>query len=294
MEKLLDILKSMPEYTAALDALQQGNTAAITGIGQLNRSHMIAGLYAHTDSPLVVICQDDMAAHRLCQELKAFLGAEFPILPSRELTLYDSSVVSRGWEQKRLRQLYDLSRGNTRLQIMAWDALSLRTMPPAVLENATFSLEVGGQYNLDNLIEQLTHIGYSRCGMVEGPGQFAVRGGILDVFSPAAPMPIRAEFFGDELDTMGQFDPDTQRRTENIEKITILPVAETQPRLHPEGLDGLCKDITSLISRQNRRKTPNQDLIKTLEKDLEKLTVDELEFYAEKIRNEGVDVIVYG
>ena len=270
MEKLLDILKSMPEYTAALDALQQGNTAAITGIGQLNRSHMIAGLYAHTDSPLVVICQDDMAAHRLCQELKAFLGAEFPILPSRELTLYDSSVVSRGWEQQRLRQLYDLSCGNTRLQIMAWDALSLRTMPPAVLENATFSLEVGGQYNLDNLIEQLTHIGYSRCGMVEGPGQFAVRGGILDVFSPAAPMPIRAEFFGDELDTMGQFDPDTQRRTENIEKITILPVAETQPRLHPEGLDGLCKDITNLISRQNRRKTPNQDLIKTLERDLEK------------------------
>ncbi len=270
MEKLLDILKSMPEYTAVLNTLQTGKAAAITGIGQLNRSHMIAGLYAHTDAPLVVICQDDMAAHRLCQELKAFLGIEFPILPSRELTLYDSSVVSRGWEQKRLRQLYDLSCGNTRLQIMAWDALSLRTMPPSVLENAAFTLKVGTQHNLDELILKMTHLGYSRCGMVEGPGQFAVRGGILDVYSPAASMPIRAEFFGDELDTMGQFDPDTQRRTENIDKITILPVAETQPRLHPAGLDGLCKDITNLISRQNRRKNPNQDLIKTLEKDLEK------------------------
>ncbi|MBQ3491635.1 MAG: transcription-repair coupling factor, partial [Oscillospiraceae bacterium] len=270
MEKLLDVLKSIPEYTAALEALQQGQNAAITGIGQLNRSHMIAGLYAHTDSPLVVICQDDMAAHRLCEELKAFLGTEFPILPSRELTLYDSSVVSRGWEQKRLRQMYDLLCGKTRLQIMAWDAVSLRTIPPGVLKDATFIIQVGKQYDLDTLITKLSHIGYSRCGMVEGPGQFAVRGGILDLFSPAAELPIRAEFFGDELDTMGYFDPDTQRRIENIDEITILPVAEVQPRLHPNGLDGLCEDILHLIVRQNRRKNPNQDLIKTLEKDLEK------------------------
>ena len=270
MEKLLDILKSMPEYKAALETLSQGQAAAITGIAQLNRSHMVAGLFAHTDSPLVVICQDDLAAHRMADELKAFLGIEFPILPSRELTLYDSSVVSRGWEQKRLRQLYDLSCGNTRLQIMAWEALSLRTMPPAVLKRAAFTLQVGKQYDLDDIVARLTHIGYSRCGMVEGPGQFAVRGGILDVYSPAAQMPVRIEFFGDELDTMGNFDPDTQRRVENVDDITILPVAETQPRLHANGLDGLCDDISHLIARQNRRKNPNQDIIKTLEKDLEK------------------------
>jgi transcription-repair coupling factor (superfamily II helicase) len=90
--------------------------------------------------------------------------------------------------------------------------------------------------------------------MVEGPGQFALRGGILDIYSPAADQPIRAEFFGDELDTMGYFDPDTQRRTENIESVVILPVGETQPRLHPAGLDGLCDDIRYLITRQKRRK----------------------------------------
>ncbi|MBR5816677.1 MAG: hypothetical protein IKY38_04540, partial [Anaerotignum sp.] len=61
------------------------------------------------------------------------------------------------------------------------------------------------EYVLDDLLNRLTSSGYSRCGMVEGPGQFAVRGGILDIFSPAADMPVRAEFFGDELDTMGYF-----------------------------------------------------------------------------------------
>ncbi len=270
MEKLLNILKAMPEYAAVLDTLAGGQNAAITGIGQINRSHIIAGLYAHTSEPLVVICQDDLAARRLGEELKDFLGTECPILPSRELTLYDSAAVSRGWEQKRLRQLYDLSKGKTRLQIMAWDALNQRTVPPAVLERAAFCLETGREYSMDDLIAQLTECGYSRCGMVEGPGQFAVRGGILDVYSPAAELPVRAEFFGDELDTMGHFDPDTQRRTENIRQITILPVGETQPQLHPEGLSGLCADIERLIARQKRRKTPNEALIKTLEKDLEK------------------------
>ncbi len=270
MDQLLQILKSMPEYTAMLETLSKGQTAAVTGIGQVNRSHIIAGLYTHCHAPLVVICQDDLAAKRIAEELKCFLGFDAPILPSRELTLYDSAVVSRGWEQKRLRQLYDLAEGNTRLQIMAWDALSQRTVPPTVLREAVFTLDVSKEYPLDNLLSRLSQNGYSRCGMVEGPGQFAVRGGIVDIFSPATEMPIRAEFFGDELDTMGYFDPDTQRRTENVDTVTILPVGETQPRLHPGGIDGLCGDISSLIARQRRRKTPNETLIKTLEKDLEK------------------------
>jgi len=270
MTKLLEILNQMPEYTAALDALSNGQNAAITGIGQVNRSHIIAGLYTQSSGPLVVICQDDLVAKRLSEELKSFLGIGCPILPSREFTLYDSAVASRGWEQKRLRQLYDLSSGKTKLQIMTWDALSQRTVPPDVLKGATFSLEVGKEYPLDILLEKLSSAGYSRCGMVEGPGQFSVRGGIVDVYSPAAELPIRAEFFGDELDTMGYFDPDTQRRTQNIDSIVVLPVGETQPRLHPHGLSGLCEDIAQLIAKQRRRKTPNEELIKTLARDLEK------------------------
>ena len=274
MEKLLSMLKTMPEYNTLLSSMAEGQSAAVTGIGQINRSHILAGLYHDTDRPMVLLCQDDMAARRLQEELKCFLGETAPILPGRDLTLYDAAVVSRAWEQKRLRQLYDLARGNTRLQIMSWESLSLRTMPPEVLKSAAFSLEVGKEYPLDGLTDRLVSAGYSRCGMVEGPGQFALRGGILDVFSPAADQPIRAEFFGDELDTMGYFDPQTQRRNENIEKITILPVGETQPGLHPKGIAGLCKDIANLISRQKRRKNPNEALIATLSRDLEKYEND--------------------
>jgi transcription-repair coupling factor (superfamily II helicase) len=211
-----------------------------------------------------------MAAKRIQDELKAFLGETAPILPSRELTLYDTAVVSRAWEQKRLRQLYDLNKGNTLLQIFSWESLSQRTIPPTVLEGASFTLTVGEEYPLETLLKQLSAAGYSRCGMVEGPGQYAVRGGIVDIYSPAADQPFRAEFFGDELDTMGFFDPTTQRRTDNIDSVTILPVGETQPSLHPNGISRLCKYLQSMISRQKRRKNINEALIATLEKDCEK------------------------
>ena len=270
MEQLITLLKTMPEYAALLQGLQRGESAAVTGLGQINRSHLISGLHRHVGRPLVVICQDDMAAKRLQAELQAFLGLTPPVLPSRELTLYDSAVVSRAWEQKRLRQLYDLCTGATPLQILTWESLSMRTMPRQVLLDAAFRLECGLEYPLEELIHKLSSSGYSRCSMVEGPGQFAVRGGILDIYSPAADRPVRAEFFGDELDTMGYFDPETQRRTENLEQLTVLPVGETQPRLHASGLAGLCADLNSMISRQKRRKNVNEELVKTLQKDLEK------------------------
>ena len=270
MEKLIDLLKTIPEYEALRKGLAEGKTAAITGIGQINRSHIVAGLRRHGDRPIVAICQDDMAAKRLQTELKAFLGQDAPVLPSRELTLYDSAVVSRAWEQKRLRQLHQLRQGQTPLQILSWESLSQRTIPVDVLRQAVFTLEVGKEYAMEEILSGLTHAGYSRCAMVEGPGQFAVRGGILDVYSPAADQPFRCEFFGDELDTMGYFDPATQRRTENVESMVILPIGETQPRLHPGDLEGLCADLQHMIARQRRRKNINEDLIKTLEKDIEK------------------------
>ena len=270
MDQVLFMLKTIPEYAALVQSLNQGESAAVTGIGQINRSHVIAGLSQEVQRPIVILVQDEMAARRLQEELKCFLGNEVPVLPSRDLTLYDAAVVSRAWEQKRLRQLYALGRGDTPIQILSWESACQRTLPPAVLSHAVIALETGREYKIDDLISKLVSAGYSRCGMVEGVGQFAIRGGILDVFSPACEKPVRVEFFGDELDTMGFFDPGTQRREENTDSCVLLPVCETLPHCHQSGIDGLCKDLNSMISRQRRRKTVNELLVSTLSKDLEK------------------------
>ena len=270
MEKLLSFLKNIPEYEDLLKSIYSNENAAVTGMAQINRTHLVASLISDLDRSIVLLCQDDTAAKRLQEDLSVFLNRQIPVLPSRELTLYDTAVVSRGWEQKRLRQLFDLVCGNTKLQIMSWDAMCQRTIPAQVLIDAAFQLQVGKSYELESIIQRLTNSGYSRCTVVEGPGQFALRGGILDIFSPATDRPCRAEFFDNELDSMGYFDPETQRRTENVDSVIILPVGETQPMLHPGHIQGLCSDIIKLINRQRRRKNINEPLISTLERDLTK------------------------
>ncbi len=271
MDLLLDALKRLPEFGRVCAALSGGKHAAVSGAAQINRSHLIAGLVRELKRPLLVVCQDDMVAQRTQAELAAFLGREYPVLPGRDLTFYDSSAVSRQWEQRRLRRLYDFAAGKTRLLIATWEALSLRTMPRASLLASAITLRLGDTCGPDALTARLLQAGYSRCDLVEGVGQFAVRGGILDVFSPSADNPIRLEFFGDELDTMGCFDPLTQRRTENLDQVVLLPVAETLPMLHPGGVEGLCEDLGRLLARQKRRKQPHAELMKTLEADREKL-----------------------
>ena len=207
-----------------------------------------------------MICQDEMAASRLQEELESFLGVQIPILPERELTFVEASGVSRQWEQKRLKLLYDLASGKLPLLISSAQALSLRTMPREVLFSASIRLRVGASFSPEDLAEKLTQAGYARTSLVEGAGQFALRGGILDVYSPGEKQPVRCEFFGDELDAMGFFDPTTQRRTENTEEALLLPVAESLPQLHPEGISGLCRDLESIIARQRRRKTPHEKI----------------------------------
>ena len=271
MELVIRALQGLPEYETIRKTLRSNRSVGVSGAAQINRSHLIAALYRDFEEPILVICQDELACRRTQEELAAFLGISFPILPSRELTFYDTAAASRQWEQKRLRLLCRMATGEERLVIASWEALCLRTMPKHTLMGAAIDLRPGAIFNLEELASRLLLSGYTRCQMVEGVGQFAIRGGILDLYSPAMENPLRVEFFGDEVDAMGLFDPLTQRRTENLERAVILPVAETLPMLHPGGLAGLCDDLEQLIARQKRRRAPHEALIHTLQSDLETL-----------------------
>ena len=271
MDLLLDLLQKMPEYRTLLELTAQNKAVGVSGAAQLPRTHLIAGLLRDSGRPALIVCQDEMAATRIQGELASFLGENFPILPGRELTFYDAAAVSRGWEHRRLRQLYDLACGSTRCLIAPLDALTMRTIPMQTLQNAVIHLKIGEPCPPDELVGRLLRAGYSRTALVEGPGQFALRGGILDVYSPGADAPVRVEFFGDEPDCMGTFDPLTQRRTENADEALFLPAAETQPGLHPGGTEGLCDELEDMIARQKRRRHLNDKLIETLTADAEKL-----------------------
>ncbi len=235
----------------------------------MHMAHMAAALRRATGKRIIVIVPDEYDARRMIQDLASFSDEDCVLLTPREFTFHTVETASHEWEASRLRALDELRRG-CGICIASIDALIQRTMPPDYLDANAFDIRIGETYSMEDLIARLVSGGYVRTSRVEGCGQFAVRGGILDVFSPAAMQPARIDFFGDEVDTIGYFDPDTQRRTDDAASVRIIPAVETVPAAAEGGIAGLTAKMEALIHTNSRRKN-GRALEKTITEDLDRL-----------------------
>ena len=271
MKPLLSALNDIPEYRSLLAAIDNGACpAAFSGLSAVHRAHFAAGIRQELNRPVVVVCADEGEAERMARDLAALSGEEVRTLSAREFTFHNAAVVSRQYEHRRLSTLRALAAGECPLLVCTVESILQRTIPKTLLTQAAQVVRMGERYDLGELAGTLAAAGYTRCEQVEGVGQFALRGGILDFFSPAHPKPVRVEFFGDEIDAMGLFDPDTQRRIENLGAAEILPAAEVLPQFTPGGYGGLLDGLDRLISQAKRRKG-SETLVQTLEEDRERL-----------------------
>ena len=272
MKPLLSALNDIPEYRSLLAAIDNGACpAAFSGLSAVHRAHFAAGIRQELNRPVVVVCADEGEAERMARDLAALSGEEVRTLSAREFTFHNAAVVSRQYEHRRLSTLRALAAGECPLLVCTVESILQRTIPKTLLTQAAQVLRMGERHDLGELAGTLAAAGYTRCEQVEGVGQFALRGGILDFFSPAHPKPVRVEFFGDEIDAMGLFDPDTQRRIENLGAAEILPAAEVLPQFAPGGYGGLLEGLDRLISQAKRRKG-SETLVQTLEEDRERLS----------------------
>ena len=272
MKPLLSALNDIPEYRSLLAAIDNGACpAAFSGLSAVHRAHFAAGIRQELGRPVVVVCADEGEAERMARDLAALSGEAVRTLSAREFTFHNAAVVSRQYEHRRLSTLRALAAGECPLLVCTVESILQRTIPKTLLTQAAQVLRMGERHDLGELAGTLAAAGYTRCEQVEGVGQFALRGGILDFFSPAHPKPVRVEFFGDEIDAMGLFDPDTQRRIENLGAAEILPAAEVLPQFTPGGYGGLLDGLDRLISQAKRRKG-SETLVQTLEEDRERLS----------------------
>ena len=221
------IIASTTEYRRMLDDVQSGRAPVqMAGLSGIHKAALIAT--ASLGSPALVITPDEASGQRMCEDIRAFLRTEQGVLlfPARELTLRPVEGSSHEYEHARLGVLGRILAGECRVVVASMEAAMQLLPPPEVLRANTFLLEGGGSYELSALVERLLHAGYERRDQVDGVCQFAQRGGILDVFPPDTPFPVRAEFWGDEIDTIAYFDVDTQRRTDQIGQIAVTPARE--------------------------------------------------------------------
>ncbi len=241
MKRLSELLEQLPEFQRTLAAMENGRCpVALSGLAPVHRAHFAACLRKATGRPVALVCADEEEGDRLERDLEALTGDQVVRLSAREFNFYDGASASRDWEHKRLWAFERLRSGQAGVVVATVEALLQRTLPPGLLDKAAFTLDPKAPISLEEAVAGLARCGYTRCDQVEGVGQFAQRGGILDFFSPAYDRPVRVEYWDTDIDSMGLFDPMTQRRFESLDKAVILPCAEVLPGLtgDPDALGG--------------------------------------------------------
>lgn len=267
MIELLKSIGGLDEYQKLRQALLDGKTPLLAvGLSAIHKAHFAAALQADLKRPVCVLTDDEAAAARLSADIAGFSEKTVAQIPSRDLVMVNVAGVSRGYEQKRIAALFGAS--DAPFVVLSAPAALQRTLPPALLRDAAVTLSVGATAPIEPLVQQFVRAGYERAIQVEGTGQFSLRGGILDVFPPAAEHPYRVEFWDDEIDSISTFDVGSQRRLETCDTLLCLPCMEALPHLAPNGVDGLCRAVDAL--RKTRRKK-HPELEQNLDRDVERL-----------------------
>ena len=207
--------------------------------------------------PLVAVARTDDEAHRLADDLAAWLAAgSVRVLPERGAMPLERALPEHEESAARLQVLAWLgSRPRQAVVVAPLLALVQRTLSPAQLTAATITLNVGERIAQRTLLTALVEGGYEAAVEVSGIGEFASRGGIIDVWPPGTAEPVRVELFGDELESIRAFDPVTQGSRRRLDSIVLLPAGEFLP---PGGWSSLARPRarTPLRSAQSRPGSP--------------------------------------
>ena len=264
-ELVLSAIRSDAEYKQLTDAVHlqrqsRPKPVVVSGLCEGAGDSLCAALLKDMPGgcPALVLCPDEKTARRMRECLSAF-GLRAAHYPNRDLNMYNISA-SREFEQARLSLLVALSRGELDAVVTAPEAALSYTIPRSVLSENLINISLDSEISPAELVKRLVSAGYIRASLAEGAGQFAQRGGIVDIcyFSAGVTSALRIEFFGDEIDRMGFYDIATQRVTDNVKSVLIPPAREIVA--DTEKLRAIGKSIAGL-----RKKSKDVHLSESLE-----------------------------
>ncbi|MBX7149329.1 transcription-repair coupling factor [bacterium] len=211
-------------------SLKPGDTSSITGAFGSSPHHQIAQWASLTKRPILIVTSHFKDALVAKDNIEFFLTQKIPVslFPSLDVFPYYSLSPHPDTVMERIKILWELSTASTpQIVIAPLPALLRKTMPLEKLKKKTIHLEKGHDYLFDELAEQLVDLAYQRTPLVTDRGNFSVRGGLIDIFSPAHPLPLRIEFFGDTIESIRLFDPVSQKTSSHLNEAIILPARET-------------------------------------------------------------------
>ena len=256
MNTIIGELGKNPKFCEYIKNIENKKSPiVISGLTDVGISHMISATKEFAKKPLCIITYNEMQAKKLVEDLKYFTDKVI-FLPKKEIVTYDYIAESKDLPYERIEALNKIQENKINIVVTTIEAVMQKMISKKELYKNILKFKIGDQYNLEELKQKLVDLGYVRYDLIDGRGQFSVRGGIVDI-SITEKIGIRIEFWGDEIDSIRYFNVISQRSTENIEKITIYPAHEY---LLETNLENVINKIRNTIYPENVQEQIEQDI----------------------------------
>jgi transcription-repair coupling factor (superfamily II helicase) len=264
LQGLLPLMQDRPEFRRLIDQLTQGEAPPeLRGVSESAKPYLLGALGSALGHPLLVVVQDESRARETAETLRLLTGHPEQVIffPERDGLPYERLIENAEIMQLRMGALARLARKDSTVKASAQTprpaapdrqlltpapiiitsarALTQPLIPPEELRGVLLEVRVREELDLTLLLEQCIQLGYESVAEVEEPGQITHRGGIVDIFPPTMPRPVRIEFFGDEVESIRTFDQETQRSLNPLETVLLAPAREALPQHGPAAANEL-------------------------------------------------------
>lgn len=252
---ILPIVQNSESFLQLALAANSNKNAALFGAHPIHRSVFAAALSDYLDRPVIIVTDTDSEATRMASDVSVLLNNRAACFPSRDFVFHTVEGTSYDLENTRLAVLGRIISGELSVIVTSLEAYCQYTIPSDDYKSLSQRVKVGDKLNIQELPRMLLNSGYTRSDKVDGRGQYAIRGGIVDIFPANYENPVRIDLFSNDVETIYSFDTTTQRSTKPLDYIDITPAREV--------ILGSKERILNLLNEQlNGAKEPYEVLLR--------------------------------
>ena len=237
---------------------------SITGLTDSTKAHIIYALTCRGNKSSIIVCSNVIQANKIMQDLKFFSNLEIIYFPAKNLQYYEIEAQSAEIQNQRMYAIDKILSNEKNIVVTTIDALLVKMQKMDSYKKKDIVLKQESKVDLTNFVKELVELGYEKTESVEGKGQFAVRGGIIDIFTLNNDYPYRIELFGDEIDSIRTFDTITQRSIEKVESVEITLLSEF--KVKEEKKEQVIKKLNELIDRKDISSELKENVLEDIEK----------------------------
>ena len=244
--KFIDLLKQIENKKSPIEIL---------GLTDVGMAQIISSIHEFGKKPICIITYNEIQAKKIKEDISYFTD-KVVLFPKKEIVTYDYIAESKDLPYERIEVLNTITSKKNLIIVTTIEAISQKLPSKEVLYQNKLEFKVGGIYDLEDVKRKLIKLGYSRYDLIEGKGQFSVRGDIVDI-AVTESTGIRLEFWGDEIDSIRNFNITSQRSIQNLEKATIYPAHEY---ILQDSIENVCKKIKKLEVSKAQEQILEEDI----------------------------------